>query len=167
METNETKKRIWKSIPRHESYRVSDFGHIWSSKTNKFLKPISWEGYRHVFLYDGNGNSVKMRVHCAVLLAFVGEPLPYQECRHLNGDRCDNRLENLAWGTRLENAQDRQRHGKAPVPHESKFTKLIPEDIPVIRQLQGLFPSRRVASMFGTSHTTIQKIWRKERWKGY
>lgn len=167
MKINESREGIWKSIPRHEDYKVSSLGYIWSSKTDKILKLILQEGYGHVFLYDGEGNSVKMRVHHAVLLAFIGEPLSDQECRHLNGDRSDNRLENLAWGTRLENVQDRRRHGRMPIPHESKFTRLIPQDIPVIRRLQGAYSSRTVASMFKTSHTTIQKIWRRERWKGY
>ncbi len=46
------------------------------------------------------------QVHHLVLYAFVGAPLPGQECRHLNGDPQDNRLANLKWGTRLENIKD-------------------------------------------------------------
>ena len=50
-------------------------------------------------------------VHRLVLLAFRGEPLEGAECRHLNGVRSDNRLENLVWGTHSENSIDQVVHG--------------------------------------------------------
>lgn len=51
-------------------------------------------------------------VHILVCEAFHGSrPSPDHEVRHLNGDPADNRVENLAWGTRAENAQDSLRHG--------------------------------------------------------
>lgn len=31
------------------------------------------------------------------------------ECRHLNGNPVDNRLENLCWGTHSENEYDKHR----------------------------------------------------------
>lgn len=57
------------------------------------------------------GSSVKLQVHRLVLQAFVGPCPPGMECRHLNGDEQDNRVENLRWGTPSENARDRVRHG--------------------------------------------------------
>jgi hypothetical protein len=35
------------------------------------------------------------------------------QCRHLDGNRSNNRLDNLAWGTPLENGADKARHGTA------------------------------------------------------
>jgi len=160
---------MWQKIPGHPDYSVSIDGQIWSDKTDRPLKPIiSGSGHHHVFLYDGHGHSVKMRVHRAVLLAFIGPPEPGEEARHLDGNPSNNCLANLEWGTHQQNADDRWQHGTMPIPHESVFTKLAPGDIPEIRELkhQGL-SSRKVGKMFGTSHTTIQKIWRGERWKGY
>ena len=40
---------------------------------------------------------VRRRVHVLVLEAFVGAKPPGKVARHLNGDVCDNRIENLAW----------------------------------------------------------------------
>jgi len=51
------------------------------------------------------------KAHQLILFAFVG-PMPLgMECRHLNGNPADNRLENLVWGTRQENVHDAIRHG--------------------------------------------------------
>lgn len=46
-------------------------------------------------------------LHCLVLEAFVGPAAAKQEVRHLNNNRADCRLKNLAYGTSKENAQDR------------------------------------------------------------
>jgi hypothetical protein len=138
-------------------------------KSQRILRPIvAQDGHCYVFLYDGQGHSDKIWVHRAVLLTFVGEPESDQEGRHLDGNPGNNSLDNLCWGTRLENAADRRKHGRMPAPHESGFTKLKPGDIPRIRELQKKgFSSRQVGRIYGTSHTTILKVWRGERWKGY
>jgi hypothetical protein len=52
-------------------------------------------------------------VHRLVAEIWLPDPLPGQiQVRHLNGDPFDNRLENLAWGTARDNAEDRMRHGR-------------------------------------------------------
>lgn len=65
-------------------------------------------------------------VHVVVLMAFCGIPQQGQEARHLNGIRSDNRIENLAWGTRLENIRDQYVHGtriRADSHPKSKLTQ--------------------------------------------
>lgn len=59
-----------------------------------------------------NGTEHQVWVHVLVLEAFVGPCPPRMECRHLNGNPADNRLENLRWGTRKENSADRKAHGR-------------------------------------------------------
>jgi hypothetical protein len=58
----------------------------------------------------GDHGRVIRTVHQLVARTFLGPPRGL-ETRHLNGDCRDNRLENLAYGTRAENAQDMVRHG--------------------------------------------------------
>jgi hypothetical protein len=53
---------------------------------------------------------VRRDVHRLILETFVGPRPPGKQCRHLNGDSLDNRLENLAWGTFHENFADRLAH---------------------------------------------------------
>src|SRR5580704_3863138 len=59
-----------------------------------------------------NGKRRHRRVHQLVMLAFVGPYPPGMETRHLDGDRANNALSNLKYGTPSENSQDRLRHGR-------------------------------------------------------
>lgn len=77
------------------------------------LKPgFNPNGYLIVNL--NNNGFVRMGlVHRLVAEAFLPEPTPEQRLvRHLNDNRLDNRVENLAWGTDKDNAQDAISNGR-------------------------------------------------------
>lgn len=60
----------------------------------------------------GTGRRLERRVHRLVLEAFVGvEPSLFG--RHLDGDRSNNALSNLAYGTPRQNSQDMVEHGRS------------------------------------------------------
>lgn len=95
-------KEIWKPIP-DTKYEASNLGRI---KRKKVLKLQIRQGYLSCTIH-GKTRSV----HQLVLEAFVGKKSnPMMVCRHLNGERLDNRVENLRWGTRSENSYDRYNH---------------------------------------------------------
>lgn len=116
----------WVDIPRWEGkYQVSNHGRVrsvdrivcYSNGLNRLhkgrvlkLKEHS-RGYGHKIatLQDQNRKESHC-VHSLVLRAFIGEAGIGQEARHLNGDASDNRLENLCWGSRVENRRDRMVH---------------------------------------------------------
>lgn len=108
---------LWRAIPDHPGYEVSDQGRVLSRRLHRgdpgprLLRPrIDSVGYARVHLRGENPTPA--RVHRLVLAAFVG-PLPKGHVtRHLNGDKTDNRLENLAYGTHLENSIDTVDHGQ-------------------------------------------------------
>ena len=68
-------------------------------------------GYLRVKL-SRPGKGENYLVHRLVLESFVGPCPDAMECRHLNDIKTDNRLENLAWGTREENCEDLVRNDK-------------------------------------------------------
>ena len=111
---------IWKPIPGYEGlYEVSDQGRVKSYRRypeGRLLRPGCMSG-GHVSVSLGIKNS--LCVHALVLLAFVGPPPEKHECRHLNGNPSDNRLENLRWGTRSENIADAIRHGTWSTPERT------------------------------------------------
>lgn len=152
----------------YPDYLINKDGKIYSLKTKKYLKPIVKNtGYLYVFLYNKNGMK-KHYIHLLVLNVFRGRKPNGYESRHLDGNNQNNHINNLEWGTRRQNINDKWKHGTMPIPHKSKFTKLKPEDIPIIRELyQQGYSYCKIGRLFGTSHTTIKKIICGQRWSGY
>lgn len=109
----------WLSVPGFEAdYEVSDQGRIrswrhWNGRPSpRMLKPSpDKDGYRQISLCRDGVAAVKRKMHLLVLLTFVGPRPEGSETRHLNNDRSDNALTNLAYGTRSANIQDAVRAG--------------------------------------------------------
>lgn len=71
------------------------------------------DGYMTVRVVSSDGRRRRLRVHQIVANYYIGpRPSPAHEVRHIDGDPRNNKAENLAWGTRAENAADRGRHGR-------------------------------------------------------
>lgn len=167
---------IYKDIPDYEGlYQASNFGNIRRLlKNNKYriLKLIDHNnGYFNVHLCKNN-NSKMCRLHRLILFAFVGPCPKGMECRHLDGNRHNNRIDNLVWGSHVENIDDRRKHGRnngvPPIMTGSKnpASKLKEEDIPKIRQLikDGL-SDIKIGKIFNVSKSTISRIRLNITWR--
>lgn len=102
----------WRSVPAFPGYQISSWGSVFSQKTGRELSAAPNKGgYRQVNLRrDGEGH--RRYVHQLVATTFVGPRPDGAEVRHLDGDRSNNTVANLVYGTTAENAQDRVRHGR-------------------------------------------------------
>lgn len=121
----------WVQIPEFEGrYEVSDFGRVRSvdrevqtsnGQVRRYkgmlLSPGRQNDFGHVTVMLGRDGGSRC-VHELVLLAFVGPPKEGQECRHLDGDGSNNKLENLCWGSKSENAKDCTRLGRRKFTYE-------------------------------------------------
>lgn len=113
----------WRTIVGCDGcHEVSSFGRVRSVSrdrgdnywiTGRLLSTKPSTTYPKVNLCHGRVRKTHT-VHTLVLKAFVGPPPPGMEARHLDGNRLNNRLDNLAWGTKSENMADRLRHGTNP-----------------------------------------------------
>lgn len=168
---------IWKAIPGAPGYEASNLGRVrsfWVPHPTRPYIGTQWKlkatrysrcKYEIVGLTI-NGKPKHIPVHRLVLLAFVGEPGPEQETRHLDGNRANNVLSNLCWGTPKENAQDRFRHGYSRKGSRMGNTTLTEATVAEIHDFLSMGLSQRtVAAMYGIGKSTVGSIAVGKTWK--
>ena len=121
-------------------------------------------GYKFVSLKNNRRLSIK--VHRLVLEAFIG-PCPHgMECCHNNGDRTDNRLENLRWDTPRNNCGDAVKHGTSN-RGERCFNSILTEpEVLQVRTLCGIsdLSYREIGGMYGIAISTVCNIYKRRVW---
>ena len=91
---------------------ISDDGQIKSVATGVILRQaIKPSGYRHINIFLGNGKRKTFLVHVAVASTFVDGYKPGLTVNHQDGDKSNNRADNLEWCTHKENTQHALQHG--------------------------------------------------------
>lgn len=177
----------WRTVPGYPTYAVSNHGRICrvgattryrASRKMLGVKP-GRNGYRAVALHaDGKQRSTS--VHVVVCETFHGpRPSEDHEVAHFDGDRLNNRADNLRWATRVENMADQARHGTRPRgdTHHSKLKpeclargernggggKLTEKDVRAIRADTRIH--REIAADYGVVKSMVAMIKRKEAWK--
>jgi len=104
-------EEIWKPIDGYPWYQVSNKGNVrscarnWADGEWRPVKQYDHQrGYKAVLLKRKNEKNYKnFLVHRLVAIAFLGGDHPDQEVNHINGDKHDNRVDNLEWCTREQN----------------------------------------------------------------
>ncbi len=81
---------------------VDTDGNVWGSR-GSILKPqLAKEGYYKVSTWEEGKGRVR-QIHRLVAETFIPNPNGYKEVNHKNGDKTDNRVENLEWCNRQMN----------------------------------------------------------------
>jgi hypothetical protein len=150
---------IWRPVP--SSYlEVSSLGRVKSHAWGKtrILKPYpNAAGYLAVSWKIAGKRFSRLLSHL-VLEAFVGPQPPGKETRHLDGNHQNNRLGNLAWGTRWENQQDKLVHG-------TSGRKLTMGQVREIKEASASgVAGRKLARAYGVSHVTVIRILRGQHY---
>lgn len=166
----DTSNEIWKDIEDWPFHQVSNKGqirvlpggkvqHRLITETELRILTPSKAGYMRV----GRGKQM-IYVHHFVLNAFYGPSPPGKEhCRHLNGNPADNRWpENIEWGTRAENEQDKIRHGRDNRGERQGSSKLIESQ--VFEIIRSDDTQAKLANRYGVSQATISNIRSGKRW---
>jgi len=147
----------WTMISGYRLYQVSTHGRVRNIRRNQLLKFFNNKGYLRVGLCK-DGSQKKLLVHRLVLENFIGPSSDNRpQTRHLDGNKHNNRLDNLRWGNNQENQIDCLEHGR-------RQTRLKTSDISLIRQLLQHHSCSQVARIFDVSPKTINDIKLRKTW---
>jgi|LGOV01.1.fsa_nt_gb hypothetical protein len=107
---------VWKDVVGYDGYNISNKGRIRSldkmikiGNKSQFLRKgrlLKLQKDRALYLrirIFKNGIRKSVRLHRLVAIAFIPNSFGKREVNHINGIRCDNRVENLEWLTKSEN----------------------------------------------------------------
>lgn len=185
-------KEIFKPIEEFDGiYEISNLGNVKSLEryvevvgvnrmrhkrllNEKFLKHLPTRcGYLRVgFPID---NKVKyISIHRLVAIAFIPNPENKPEVNHKDGDKTNNRVDNLEWVTSSENQLHSYKNGLQK-PHSNGGAKgelnshsvLTEKDVIKIRELfsSGKFKQTELADLYEVKRSCIYSIVRFRTWK--
>jgi hypothetical protein len=155
------------------SYAIDRNGDVWSIGSNwrgygpRRITPIvDRSGYLRVRL-TVDGSRRGFGVHRLACTTFHGpKPTPAHQVRHLNGDKTDNRSDNLAWGTAKDNAADRDGHGTTAWGSRNGFARLTPASVRYIRdQFANGRMLKALAEELGIDASTAGLVVNRKTWR--
>jgi hypothetical protein len=154
-------QEVWKAVPGYEGrYEVSDLGHVRNVGGRVLALCTVSGGYKAVSLGRNNSKTI----HRLVALAFLG-PAPNEKplVLHNDGDRTNNTLHNLRYGSHADNAADAKRHGTQVKGERQHVAKLTLDNVLAIRNSSDT--GTALAAQFGVTPQCINLIRTRKNWR--
>ncbi len=166
-----------KDIPGFPGYQLDEEGNVYSfhkrgpgTELNDFaikLKPHhDIDGYLQTYLCC-NKKVTTFRIHRLLMMIFK----PHKDhkkllVRHLDGNLHNNKLENLAWGTAKDNAQDRYVYGRSQVGAKNPNAKISETKAMFFKKAMALGIKRKdLMKTFSVSWNLLSQIYHGRTWK--
>ena len=167
----------WRVAPGFPDYEVSSLGEVRRRTASTYPAGYTLKGdrtrngYRRVQMMR-DGITHRVHVNRLVAEAFHGAPPSDQhQAAHLNGQRSDDRAENLAWKTPSENHADKIVHGTWQGGEHHNQAIMSEDDVHRIMEARTSIRggknkrgSHRIARDFGLPRHAVQAVISGRTW---
>ena len=153
-----------KKIENSEFF-VSSEGKVYNSKMLEISQSVNKKGYCIAHI-QFNTERKTCIVHRLIAQAFIPNPENKPQVNHLDGDKTNNKIENLEWVTQEENMD----HAKNILGHfkgEKAASSILTdkEVLDIVPLLRSGFKNEEIAKMFNVRSHMIKQIRRGIAWK--
>ena len=157
-------KEVWKDIEGDEGlYKISNLGYVYSIKSKKILKIHDRQGYKYSQLWKCSKGK-NFLIHRLVALAFIPNPENKKEVNHIDGDKSNNKVDNLEWVTSSENKIHAQKIGLKKIPDNLSPKKAVlqidPITLDVVNEFESIHEAHRKT---GIDFRLISKVLNGKR----
>lgn len=163
-------KELWKSLEEYKGIKISSIGRVWKA-ANKSRKeriltefPKDRDGYCRCSVQKLDGTWTSQPVHRLVAKAFIPNLDNKQAVNHIDGNRTNNRVENLEWVTPRENVIHSFKFGsRREYKTVPKKTLLTDFQISQIDKLRELYTVNQIAKLFNIEYQSLKNIIHKKK----
>jgi len=143
-----------------EDYEITKEGQVINKLTGKIVKPQrNGKGYLRVAV----GKKL-MFVHRMVAEKYIPNPENKPQVNHKDGNKENNRVENLEWVSNQQNRNHAVNKGLQIHGEKCPWAKLTEKQVEFIRKHTEI-SSKEMAKVFGVSDSNIRVLRRMESWK--
>lgn len=159
----------WKPVLGYEEfYLVSNLGRVKSLHKNIIMNPTLHKktGYYQVGLRKPNAKRKTVSVHRIVAEVFCKRDKDKNVVNHLNGNKTDNRSENLEWTTKSENEKHAVSLGlRSDCVGERNFSNKLKEfQVKIIIENPDNKTQKELAEDFNVTQSCISNIMTGKAW---
>lgn len=145
----------WIEIPKFEHYQISNYGRVYSAKTNRILKPSLASGYLKVGL-SKNGKKQDFFIHRLVYSTFNKDfDLTDNVIDHIDGNKTNNVLSNLRKVSLSENVKSALY--KTKTNKSVKTVYQYTQDLKLIKSFESIANTSRELKLDSSSITKACK----------
>ena len=163
-------KELWKPLLEYKGIEVSSIGRI-RKAANKRRKeriltefPKDRDGYCRCSVQKLDGTWTSQPVHRLVAKAFIPNTENKQAVNHIDGNRQNNRVENLEWVTPKENVIHSFKFGARKrckqVPKKTLLTDFQISQIDILRKS---YTVNQIAKLFNIEYQSLKNIIHKKK----
>ena len=141
-------------------YNITEKGEVINVKNGRVLKPqLNGKGYLRVSI------SGKLEfIHRLVAEKYIPNPNNLPQVNHKDGNKLNNKVENLEWSTNRDNRQHALANNLHVCGEKCTWSKLTEENVRFIRANKNV-SAKELAKKFNVSVSTIKDVINNRTWK--